>query len=300
MGALPTGTTQEDFYGDASLQGNYQYTTIKNIVNNFILTKVGDRSHIQFIERDIVIFHAKRGLQELNYDALTEIKGIELDLDPDTLTMILPEDYMKYVRVSWVDSGGKFHPMIANKDTLIAAAYLQDNDYAILFDGAGAVLKASQNSYDQTLLDQDLSGYIFYGSEYGTGYDNYYNQGSQGRFGLETDQANANGWFTVDKRTGVMKFSSNVGSMTIVMEYISDGLEYNDIADIKVNKFAEDALMKYIESMILGDISNVPEYVVKRKAKDAHIAKLKAKTRLNGFTYEELLQVLRGKDKRIK
>lgn len=298
MGALPTGTSQEDFYNDPTLQGGYQYVTIKDIVNNFYLFHVGDQYHIKDIKRDIVIFHAKRGLQELNYDVLKEIRGIEIDLS-DNLSLVLPEDYVKYVRVSWVDAAGNFHPMIANMDTKIAEAYLQDNEYNILFDVDGNVLTASENSYDQTLVAQNA--YTYYRpSEYGVGYDNYYEQQSKGRFGMQTDKANANGWFTVDKRTGVMKFSSNVGTKTIVLEYISDGIEYADIADIRVHKFAEDALMKYIEAAIIEKLDKIGEYVVKRKLKAAHIAKNKAKSRIAGFNYEELLQVLRGKDKRLK
>lgn len=298
MASLPTGVTQEDFYDNPSLQGGYQYVTLKDIVNNFMLTVVGDRNHIKYVERDLVVFHSKRGLQELNYDALKEIKGQEIDLS-DNLTLILPDDYVKYVRVSWVDSAGNFHPMIANTDTLIAKAYLQDNLYNILFDSNGEVLTASQNSYDQTLVAQ-RSGYTYQGTGLGDGFDNYYETISNGRFGMQTDKANYNGWFVVDKRSGIMKFSSNVGTKTIVLEYISDGLEYSDIGDIKVNKFAEDALMKYVESAIIEKLDSIPEYVVKRKAKDAHIAKLKAKNRLIGLTYEELLQTLRGRDKRIK
>lgn len=296
MSALPTGTSQEDFYGDTTLQGGYQYVSIKDIVNNFILTKVGDNFHIKHIEKDIVVFHAKRGLQEMNYDVLKEIKGVEIDLS-DALTLILPEDYVKYVRVSWVDAGGNFHPMVANQDTLIAAAYLQDNQYNILFDGNGNVLKANQNSYDQTIVGD--AGFNYYlPNDYGLDFDSGLSHNA--RFGMQTDKANGNGWFTVDKRSGIMKFSSNVGAKTIVLEYISDGLEYSDIGDIKVNKFAEKALMLYIESEILGNIDKIPEYVVKRKVKQAHVEKLKAKTRLSGFTFDELMQILRGKDKRIK
>lgn len=300
MGALPTGTSQEDFYNDPSLQGGYQYVTIKDIVNNFMLFNVGDQYHIKDVKRDIVVYHAKRGLQELNYDVLKEIRAIEIDLS-DSLTLILPEDYVKYVRVSWVDEAGHFHPMIANTDTKIAEAYLQDNEYNILFDVDGNVLTASENSYDQTNIAENVVGYTYFrDSEYGVGYDNYYEGVNKGRFGMQTDKANYNGWFTVDKRSGVMKFSSNVGTKTIVLEYISDGLEYADIADIKVHKFAEDALMKHVEARIIERLDKIPEYVVKRKVKDAHLAKNKAKTRIAGFTYEELLQVLRGKDKRIK
>ncbi|WZE63595.1 virion structural protein [Maribacter phage Panino] len=290
MAALPNGTSQEDFYNDDTLHGNYQYVTIKDIVNNFMLTVVGDRNHIQFIERDVVIFHAKRGLQELNYDSLKEIKAVEIDLN-DTLALILPEDYVKYVRVSWVDENGKFHTMVKNEETMIAKAYLQDNAYNILFDENGEVLEAQQNIYTDTFQQGTFS-------EEGSNCSGNGNMG--GRYGLNPSLSNSNGWFNLDKRKGLMRFSSNVGSRTIVLEYISDGVEYNDISEIKIHKFAEKALMLYIESEILSVMDKIPEYVVKRKVKAAHVAKLKSKNRLSGLTYEELLQVMRGKQKRLK
>lgn len=298
MPALPTGTTQEDFYGDSSLWGNYQYTTLEDIVNNFQLMYMGDGMNIpSHLNRDIVIFHAKRGLQELNFDVMKQIKGIEIDVDPDTLQITLPEDYVKYVRVSWVDEAGFFHPMVTNDDTLIADAYLQDNDYAILFDVNGNVLKANQNSYDQTLIDDQYTAYRFFQGGEANGLDSDLNYGNA-RFGMETDKANFNGWFTVGG--GVMKFSSNIGSKTIVLEYISDGLESSTLSDIRVHKFAEEALYAYMEYNIASRLMDMQEYKVNRMKKNAHVLKMKAKTRLNGLTYDDLVQVLRGRDKRIK
>jgi len=300
MGALGTGVSQEDFYGDDTLWGDYQFTSLADIITNFQLMYTGDAFHIpSTMNRDIIIFHAKRGLQELNYDVLKQIKGIELDLDPDTLQITLPEDYLKYVRVSWVDNAGFFHPMITNEDTKIAEAYLQDNDYAILFDGSGNVLKASQNSYDETLIDDTYSAYLFYQTDNVSPFEEDINYGN-GRYGLETSKANFNGWFTVDKATGVMKFSSNVGSKTIVLEYISDGLESSTLADIRVHKFAEEALYTHIEAQIVARFHGVQDYIIRRLRKQAHIEKMKAKTRLNGLTYDDLFQTLRGRDKRIK
>ncbi len=284
MAALPNGVTQEDFYNDSSLQGGYQYVSLKEIVNDFMLTRVNDMNHIKYIERDIVIFYAKNGLQELNYNVLNEIKGIEYELS-DMLTLVLPEDYVKYTRVSWIDTAtGTFHPMVKNEDTLIAKSYLQDNDLNIIFDMTGNILTAPKNTYDPTLVANTLvSG------------------GSCGaRFGLETGKANGNGWFTEDKRSGLMKFSSNVGSKIIVLEYISDGLEYSDIDDIKVHKLAQKALMDFIEAAIIEKMDKIPEYVVKRKNKDAYLSAKQAKTRLWGLTYEELFGVLRGRGKHIK
>lgn len=300
MAALPPNTTQEDFYANTSLHGDYQFTTLADVINNFQLMYMGDGMLIpDHINRDVIIFHAKRGIQELNFDVMKRIKGVELEIDPDTLQVILPEDYIKYVRVSWVDDAGYFHPMITNEDTIIAEAYLQDNNYAILFDESGNVLKAEQNTYDQTLINENYNVYRFFNNAEANGNDVDLDYGNA-RYGLETDKANFNGWFTVSKEGGVMKFSSNVGAKTVVIEYISDGLESSSLSDIRVHKFAEQALYAFIEYAIISNLSEAREYQVRRKQKEAHIQKLKAKTRLNGLTYEDILQTLRGRDKRIK
>lgn len=308
MGALPSGVSQEQFYGDASsgnrtdLQGGYQYVTLTDIINNFLLMYTGDDALIPAtINRDKIIFHAKRGLQELNYDALQEIKGIEIDLNPNTLSMTLPEDFVNVVRVSWVDDAGYFHPLVVNSDTRIAAAYLQDSSYNYLYDGSGNVLLAAQNSYDQTQIDTTVAAYIYLNdSTYGVGYDHYYENRFKGRFGMETDKANFNGWYTIDKATGEMKFSTNIGSQTIVLEYISDGVESSDISSIRIHKFAEQALYDYIKWMVLNTKYGIQEYIIKRAKKDYANSRRTAKMRLNAITFDDIFQAMRGKDKTLK
>ena len=132
-----------DYYEDPNENwGGYQYVTIKDIVNRFMLTYVGDdRILPSSTKRYQVIYHAKRALQELNYDVLKEIKAMELELG-DTLQIILPSDYINYVRISYVDQNGRFHPLIENRDTaIITAPYLQDNQFNILFDQNGYPLE---------------------------------------------------------------------------------------------------------------------------------------------------------------
>lgn len=291
MAALPPNTTQEDFYNDDSLQGRYQYVTLSDIINNFILMYTGDTMLIpSTIKRDIILFHAKRGLQEMNYDVHDEVKAVEIEINPDTLTLILPEDYVNLVRVSWIDDNGIFHPMVKNEDTRIAKSYLQDNEFELIFDSDGNVITASSNTYDQTSVGKKYTANSYSACE------QYYG----GRYGLDTSKANSNGWFTLNKRSGIMHFSSNVGSKIIVLEYISDGLEFGDPNDIVVHKFMEKALYLYIESEILSSMGNTQEYIIKRKRKQAHIEKMKTKSRLDGITFEDLMQVLKGRGKRIK
>jgi hypothetical protein len=48
------------------------------------------------------MFHAKRGLQEFSYDTLKSIKSQELTI-PASLSVIIPQDYVNYVEMSWID-----------------------------------------------------------------------------------------------------------------------------------------------------------------------------------------------------
>ena len=53
--------------------GSYQFVSLDDIVNNFMLMYQGNNELINNITRYKVLFHAKRGIQELNYDAMKEI-----------------------------------------------------------------------------------------------------------------------------------------------------------------------------------------------------------------------------------
>ncbi len=73
--------------------GSYQYVSLADIVNNFMLMYVGNDKLVNNVERYTVLFHAKRAIQELNYDALRNIKVLELELGTQ-LKMVLPPDYV--------------------------------------------------------------------------------------------------------------------------------------------------------------------------------------------------------------
>ena len=132
--------TQEQYYENNALWGGGQYTKLKDIINNFYAFYVGDDKVIDRAKRYDVVFHAKRALQELHYDALKEINAIEIEVPP-TLQMILPKDFVSLVRLSWVDAKGFFHPITINRETAIGVAYLQNDDstYSYQFDAEGNI-----------------------------------------------------------------------------------------------------------------------------------------------------------------
>jgi hypothetical protein len=69
---------------------------------------------------------------------------------------------------------------------------------------------------------------------------------------------------------------------------------------MKVHKFAEEAMYKWISYAILSSKSNIPEYQVNRLKKERFAAIRKAKLRLSNIKIEEITQILRGKSKQIK
>ena len=89
---------------DANL-GSYEYISIKDIVNNFMMAYVGMDKLIPRVRRSDVIFHAKRGLQEFSYDTLKSINSQELTVPP-SLSVAIPQDYVNYVQVSRIDNDG--------------------------------------------------------------------------------------------------------------------------------------------------------------------------------------------------
>jgi len=100
----------KDAYGTAVQEnwGSYSYITLNDIINNFMVGYVGDGKLIGTAKKSDILFFAKRGLQEFSYDTLKSIKSQELNIPP-SLSVPMPQDYVNYVGMSWVDKAGIKH-----------------------------------------------------------------------------------------------------------------------------------------------------------------------------------------------
>lgn len=280
--------------------GSYQYVPLSDIINNFMLINVGDDKAINNVKRYEVMFHAKRGIQEINYDALRSFKKIEINLG-DSLKLVMPPDYVNYVRIS-INVDGILYPMHENKQTLSAVAYLQDNNNEILFDSNGNVLTGTSVLDIKTAEMQQYFGPGDYDGCWGWCWDGNWYFGYQvgGRYGLDPETANQNPTFTVNKEAGVIDFSSGARNHLIVIEYISDGLEKGDDESVSIHKFAEAFIYAYIKWAIFSNKFGIQEYMIKR-AKDEKAKELRnAKIRLSNIHPSRLIMALRGQGKIIK
>jgi len=107
--------TQNSYYNGSDL-GNYQFTSLDDIITQFQIAYVGEGKIIQKVKRADIAFHAQRGLQEFSFDTFKCVKSQQIDLPP-TLVMPLPHDYVNYTKLSWVDSAGIKHPLYSTNST---------------------------------------------------------------------------------------------------------------------------------------------------------------------------------------
>ena len=130
MGLLD-GTTNREYYQGSDI-GNYQFTSLADIINQFMVIYVGENKMIPKANKVDVAFHAQRALRELSFDTLKSIKSQQIDLPP-SLTMLLPHDYVNYTKLSWVDTAGIKHPLYPTNSTSNPFEIKQNDDGSYFF-----------------------------------------------------------------------------------------------------------------------------------------------------------------------
>ena len=285
--------TGQQYYQTASPTpfGDYQFTSLEHVINQFIIAYVGEGKIISKARRTDVAFHAQRALQELSFDTFKCVKSQEIEL-PASLQMILPQDYVNYVSLSWSDSSGIQHVIYPASKTSNPTDVGQDANGDYTFTVAGALntdeSSTTWDSYSSTVPGDNIDDYD----------DDYFTGAIGNRYGIDPQYAQTNGSFYIDPNTGKIHFSSNLSGKTIILKYISDSLGTD--AEMKVHKFAEEAMYKHIAYAILSTRADVQEYIIQRFKKERFAETRKAKLRLSNIKLEEITQILRGKSKWIK
>ena len=163
------GNTVEENYG------SYGYISLEDIINNFQVAYVGTGKLIPSCKRTDIIFHAKRGMQEFSYDTLKSIKSQELNIPPE-LSVVIPQDYVNYTAVSWIDQLGVKRPIYpANNLTTnpyrnpiqdAAGVPTQDN-FGNNIEGT-SITEERWRTADDTLINSNVNDAL-----YSEGYDNW-------------------------------------------------------------------------------------------------------------------------------
>jgi len=301
MGLLD-GTTQAQYYASSNSgnYGNYQFVTLENIINAFMYVYVGEGKIISKANRTDVQFHAMRAIQELSYDVLKSFKSQEIEV-PNTLSMILPQDYVNYIKLVRIGEDGLERPLYPANRTSDPFAISQDGDGNYQFTDTDSdevtdtLTEQIPSNTSTNFQSQSPINYQMYDINYASDIE----ISVEGRrYGLDPSHAQMNGSFFIDNLRGLIKFGSALAGVTVTLHYVSDGLGTD--SEMIVHKFCEEACYKHIAYGILSTKSNIPEYLVQRYKKDRYAALRNAKIRLSNIKIEEFTQVLRGMGKQIK
>ena len=201
-----------------------------------------------------------KGLKELNFDTVRQVKAVELILDSKN-TITLPLDYVKYVRIGTPDSDGKIQ-------------YLGHKKNISFVPGSVSTDSSSDDTTDPPVFHY-----------------NAYNDGLWGRYG-QGGGNNSNGYYRVNHDAGTIEFS-DMSTSTIILEYISDGSTGLTGKDITIHAFAEEALRSYIywKSIYRKRGINMNEKQIAKK--EYYNQKRLARARMQSFNKDEALQTTR-------
>jgi|TARA_B110000908_G_C10207553_1_gene428469 hypothetical protein len=265
----------------------------------------GNHSLVNNENRYKILFHAKRGIQELNYDAFKEIKSLELTVFDD-LKFVLPSDYVNWVKLS-LFKDGVVRDLTENIQVQSAVSYIQTASSTFTYKADGVTVEEETSSIDAKRLDGSLQS-IYLNDVVDedidpnvNNYDSDINNSRIGaRYGLNTETANINPTFTIDKKSGVINFDSTMANQSCILQYISDGMENGNNSLITLNKMFEEYIYAYISYAVLNSKFGVQEYIINRARKDKAALLRNAKIRLSNIHPSRLLMSMRGQNKWIK
>jgi hypothetical protein len=147
----------EHAYYNGNDFGGYQFISLDHIINNFMIAYVGEGKVIPKVKRTDVSFHAQRAIQELSYDTFKSNKSQEIEVPP-SLTMMLPQDYVNYVKLVWSDSAGIEHIIYPTSKTSNPKTIKQNTDGSYVFNNDTTL--AEQTSPNTTSETHDTVLYV--------------------------------------------------------------------------------------------------------------------------------------------
>ena len=277
----------------------YRFTKFKDLVNNFMVMYVGPGKILSRVNRREAVLHIRRIIQEFSFDISRVEKVQEIEVG-HTASMIMPQDFVEIIEVSWVDLNGIEHPMVESRITSNPSeAIVQDDNFDYIYDGDGDLVTSDPVTVDR-FNKQNVADGLTVGA--GSG-DLFETEGLQsqdlgGRVGGHPELMNANGTYGIDEVNNKITFSSNVVGQLITLKYISDGLGTDE--EMRIHKFAEKAVYVTAVLNILESLDEIQEYVINRWRKKSRAEKANAKIRLSRYSPKDLNQLMRNAGKVIK
>jgi len=252
--------------------------TVDQIVNDFVLSM--DSSDYVNDAGDTIIRHfALRGIRDFGFDVSQRVKSLRLTTGANQ-TVELPDDFVDLIKVGVVGADGLLHVYGVNDNINISQRYVLDgNDNPVDSDGDGV--------YDR---EDAKSGSVqsgVFGGDDSVVFTNYIYQGNVGQlYGL--GGGFYMGEYRINKEQNRLEISGDAGE--VVIEYIADEARSSNPV---IHAYAEEAIQNYIYWQLLKRKSNVPAVEKQQARHEWFESKRIAKSRMNAFSKEDALRVIR-------
>ena len=207
---------------------------------------------------------AKRGLEEMHFDALQKVKIVTLDLD-ELLKADLPDDFVEEISVGW-PVGDKVRPLGYNhrlNKIEVAEAFDQQYDIYAVADGYGYGGMLAENVYNEYL-------------------------GYKGRnFGRPVTWVDS---YTINREEGFIRLDNKTEITEIQLVYLSMPEKVSDRSVI--HPFAQDSLHNYINWQ-WAVYNNDKDQELRRR--DFYNSYRILRARKNKMTTTEVKRIIRNK-----
>lgn len=253
--------------------------TVSEVVNDFIMSIDGE-DFAKNISDTLVHNYALRGIREMGFDILQRVRSIKLTVNSND-TVDLPDDFVSLSKIGVVGADGVIQVLTNNPNINISQKYKKSGSLLVDSNGDGVYDRVDSKTptLDTEKIDQrdyvTFSNYVYQnnvGQLYGLGGGIYV-----GEYRLNHDQNRIE--LSVD------------GSITeVVIEYIADEARSENPT---VHVMAEEALRAYIYYKVIERKRTVPAGE-KARARSEYFNELRrANSRLQSFSKEDALQVIR-------
>ncbi len=248
-------------------------TTLDSCVRAYLNEK--DESSPHQYARMVAI--AKSGLKEMNLDIASTTKVIEMDVDQNSLTAPLPNDYITYKRIGMCVNG-RIIPLGYNPLLCIDRTY---TDCGNIQPPCSTNPTEEQNS-NNTVYDSQLP--------YTTPL-HFRNGDNLGAFFGIGGGNNSLGYYRIVEEYGEIQFANLTNKYPVVLEYLAD-IEKQG-ADYSIHPFLVEAVKAWMGWATIRNKDGMAQSEIFVKRKEYYNQRRLAAQRYSGFTLDEAYQYSR-------
>ncbi len=265
---MVTATNDQNYYENPEHWGEEQFVTLKDILDNILIT-ADDDSYFKDSKRFRASIFGKQGIKKLNVDVKAQNKAIMIQLSPSKI-IPFPRYMMNWSRISVLNECEMLSPLLVN-NTPVIEDYLQDNEWDLLYDEAGNVLIGADFNAERGDCKIEICRDIPTSICKDTKFDN--------------------SWAKENRNASYFSFSDELVDELIVIEFQTTGLDTLDDCDIKIHHHLEFAITYWIKWHLLEGKRNVPKSEVLYFKEMFRIEKNRAKPLLGDkITFRQILK----------